>query len=180
MELLLDSLEGCASISCLSLVSPTFEPLWNWNISKEEFSSRLIRLCDKLSQLVALFCFLICRMRTAKRLINRSLGSSEQSGQRSLSTFNLCLIRVLIMLLMEKYGTRTIPENSQSCTTTFSLVVKVKLPSFRTIVTHSFGVHTKLLFLYSLCDQSQKYCGQSNITLCEPLKKSKKKKYFRG
>jgi len=57
IELLLDSLEGCTTISRLSLVCPSLflnEPFPK--LSKKKFCSRLIRLCDKLSRLVALFC----------------------------------------------------------------------------------------------------------------------------
>jgi len=42
-------------MSRLSIVCPSFEPVWK--ISKEDFCRRLIRFCDKLSQLVALFCY---------------------------------------------------------------------------------------------------------------------------
>ena len=58
MELLLESLESCPSISHLSLVCPSSKGFEPWEISKEELSSRLTRLCDKLSQLVALFCYI--------------------------------------------------------------------------------------------------------------------------
>ncbi len=55
IDLLLDSLESCTSISRLSLACPSFDSFWE--ISKQDFSSRMIQLCDKLSQLVALFCY---------------------------------------------------------------------------------------------------------------------------
>ena len=54
IELLLESLESCTSISRLSIVCPSTDP--SWKISKEDFCKRLTRLCDKLSQLVAFFC----------------------------------------------------------------------------------------------------------------------------
>ena len=57
MEFLLDILERCTSISRLSLVSPSSFDSFS-KIFKKEFSSRLIRLCDQLSRLAALFCYL--------------------------------------------------------------------------------------------------------------------------
>ena len=57
MELLLNSLESCPSISQLSLVCPSLFTNFFMEWSEKEFSCRLVRLCDKLSQLVALFCY---------------------------------------------------------------------------------------------------------------------------
>jgi len=57
MELLLDSLESCTSISQLSLVCPSSFNSFSKNISKEDFTNRMLRLCEKMSQLVALFCY---------------------------------------------------------------------------------------------------------------------------
>ena len=57
MELLLDALESCTSISRLSLVCPSWSDSFSENISEEDFTSRMVRLCEKMSQLVALFCY---------------------------------------------------------------------------------------------------------------------------
>jgi len=53
LQILLDSLESnCPLLSRLSLVFPSQN---RWNIGKEEFKSRFLRLCEKLTNLVALF-----------------------------------------------------------------------------------------------------------------------------
>ena len=57
MESLLDTLESCTSITRLSLVCPSPYDSFVNIVSKEDFASRLIRLCEKLSRLVALFCY---------------------------------------------------------------------------------------------------------------------------
>jgi len=55
MELLLDSLESCTSISQLSLVCPSSSDSFWKEISEGDFTSRMVRLCENMSQLVALF-----------------------------------------------------------------------------------------------------------------------------
>lgn len=57
MELLLDALESCTSITRLSLVCPSLYDSFVKIVSEEDFASRMLRLCDKLCQLVALFCY---------------------------------------------------------------------------------------------------------------------------
>ena len=55
LEMLLDSIEKhCPHLSRLSLVLPSDE---KWKIGKEEFTSRFLRLCEKLTSLVALFAY---------------------------------------------------------------------------------------------------------------------------
>jgi len=54
--MLLDSLEeNCPLLSRLGLVLPSDE---KWKVGKEEFKTRFIHLCEKLTNLVALFSYL--------------------------------------------------------------------------------------------------------------------------
>jgi len=53
--MLLDGLEqSCPLLSRLSLVFPSHDP---WKIGKEEFKNRFLRLCEKLTNLVALYAY---------------------------------------------------------------------------------------------------------------------------
>lgn len=151
MELLLNSLESCTRITCLSLFCPSSTINSFLKMSKEDFFSRLIRLIDKLEQLVALFCYLNVPfiktfiIKTLKRVIKFSLRGSRRSGQHFVSTSKLGYIIGLNGFLIERCS--TILKNFPACTTIFSLVVKIRWLSSRTVITHSFGE----IYKFSIC-----------------------------
>ena len=60
LGMLLDSLErNCPLLSRLGLILPSGLSEKRWKIGKEELKSRFIRLCEKLTNLVALFAHFI-------------------------------------------------------------------------------------------------------------------------
>ena len=75
---LMDSLESCASLIQLSLVTPsgTFPSTW----TKDDYSRRLLRFCQRMNRLVALYFISDApesHCRAARTLLNRVITAKR-------------------------------------------------------------------------------------------------------